>query len=411
MRTGSTSKSLIFFISFFLYIFPSNILAGDFPKVLTCVKTELNNFDLHIITLVNQGSDGKGEAYVDDKHFNLILNEGLWLGTSDLGTQFLILDKKTVKLVSGKTSWEGECFPSDDALMPLVETISRPLSVKIEILNKELHKLKSELALIEVENSRLIEKIENDVSYLDNSVNKVEIILEKGATTQAFVNSLTSTDDLSGDISTNPEEGSLAPGRYYFKLGESRENIISKLMLIQRANIGRAWLMRSKNIEIDNPRDLLILASIIEKETGKDSERQLISSVFQNRLKKNMKLQADPTVLYGMTEGKNILARSPTREELETKNPFNTYIIEGLPVTPISNPSVSSLFAAARPSKTDFLYFVSNGSGGHNFSKTYEGHKKGIEILLTRKKEQRSSKRKGSITYIRVPAAKPILLE
>ena len=124
-----------------------------------------------------------------------------------------------------------------------------------------------------------------------------------------------------------------------------------------------------------------------------------------------MKLQADPTVLYALTKGKNVLARSPTRQELERKSPYNTYVITGLPISPISNPSVSSLFAAARPSKTEFLYFVSNGGGGHSFSKTYEGHKKGIEILLTRKKEQSSAKKKGSITYIRIPIAKPILLE
>ena len=169
--------------------------------------------------------------------------------------------------------------------------------------------------------------------------------------------------------------------------------------------------MRSKGIEISNPRELLILASIVEKETVKDSEKQLISSVFQNRLKKKMKFQADPTVLYALTKGKNVLARSPTREELDRKSPYNTYVITGLPISPISNPSVSSLFAAARPSKTEFLYFVSNGGGGHKFSNTYEGHKKGIEILLTRRKEQSSSEKEGSITYIRIPIAKPIILE
>ena len=400
-----------FFIVFVFFSVCEKSLAENFPKVLSCVKSESNNFDLHILTLVSQPIDGKGEAYVDDKPFNLILDEGLWLGTSKSGTQFLILNNKKVKLISGKNTWEGECFPTDEALMPLIETVAKPLSLKIENLNEELYKLKSELALIEIENSKLIEKIEDNVTHLDKTGDKTEIILKGGSTSQAFVNLLNENPLFSGEIENVPEEGSLAPGKYFFKVGEKREKIISKLMLIQRANIGRAWLMRSKDIVINNPRELLILASIVEKETVKDSEKQLISSVFHNRLKKKMKLQADPTVLYALTKGKNVLARSPTREELEQKSPYNTYVITGLPISPISNPSVSSLFAAARPSKTEFLYFVSNGGGGHSFSKTYEGHKKGIEILLTRKREQSSAEKKGSITYIRIPIAKPILLE
>ena len=403
--------SKVFFTAFIFFSVYEKSIAENFPKVLSCVKSESNNFDLHIITLVSQPIDGKSEAYVDDKPFNLVFDEGLWLGTSRLGTQFLILDNKKVKLISGKNTWEGECFPTDEALMPLIETVAKPLSLKIETLNKELYKLKSELSLIEVENSKLIEKIEDNVTHLENKGDKAEIILEEGSTSQVFVNSLNKSPFFSGKIDNIPEEGSLAPGKYFFKIGEEREKIISKLMLIQRANIGRAWLMRSKDIQISNPRELLILASIVEKETVKDSEKQLISSVFHNRLSKKMKLQADPTVLYALTKGKNVLARSPTRQELERKSPYNTYVIAGLPISPISNPSVSSLFAAARPSKTEFLYFVSNGGGGHSFSKTYEGHKKGIEILLTRKKEQSAAKKKGSITYIKLPIAKPILLE
>ena len=109
-------------------------------------------------------------------------------------------------------------------------------------------------------------------------------------------------------------------------------------MLLQRANLGRAWLMRSRNTVLNSPRELLILASILEKETGNDSEKQLISSVFHNRLEKGMKLQADPTVLYGLTRGKDVIARSPTKAEINVNNPYNTYIVIGLPIAPISNP-------------------------------------------------------------------------
>jgi UPF0755 protein len=225
------------------------------------------------------------------------------------------------------------------------------------------------------------------------------------------VKRINSTKNLTGNIDFVPEEGSLATGKLFLKFGENREKVLSKIMLLQRANVGRAWLMRSRNTELKSPRELLILASILEKETVNDSEKQLISSVFHNRLAKGMKLQADPTVLYGLTMGKNIIARSPTKAEIKEKNPYNTYIVKGLPIAPISNPSVASLFAAARPSKTDFLFFVSNGNGSHRFSKSYDDHKEGIEILLTRKKEQRSVVKSGAMTYITLPPPKPVLLK
>ena len=385
--------------------------AEKFPKVLSCVKGESDDFTLHLVTLIEQNENGTGEAFVDDRSFKLVLDDGIWLGTSKKGTEFLILEDDKIKIISGKTNWEGVCFRSDDALTPLVKTVSQPLSIKIDSLTKELHKLKSELALIEIENSKLIEKIEDNISEEENFQEKVEIFLESGMTANSIVNKINSTENLTGFIDFVPEEGSLATGTMFFKFGENREKVLSKIMLLQRANLGRAWLMRSRNTILKSPRELLILASILEKETRNDSEKQLISSVFHNRLSKGMKLQADPTVLYGLTMGKDVIARSPTKAEIKEKNPYNTYIVKGLPIAPISNPSVASLFAAARPSKTEFLFFVSNGNGGHRFSKTYDGHKKGIEILLTRKKEQRQSTRTGAMTYITLPPSKPVLLK
>ncbi len=385
--------------------------ADKFPKVLSCVKGESDDFTLHLVTLIEQTEDGTGEAFVDDRSFKLVLDDGIWLGTSKKGTEFLILEDDKIKIISGKSNWDGVCFRSDDALAPLVKTVSQPLSVKIDSLTKELHKLRSELALIEIENSKLIEKIEDNISEEGNIQEKVEIFLESGMTANSIVNKINSTENLTGFIDYVPEEGSLATGKLIFKFGETREKVLSKIMLLQRANLGRAWLMRSRNTILKSPRELLILASILEKETGNDSEKQLISSVFHNRLSKGMKLQADPTVLYGLTMGKDVIARSPTKAEIKEENPYNTYIVKGLPIAPISNPSVASLFAAARPSKTEFLFFVSNGNGGHRFSKTYDGHKKGIEILLTRKKEQRQSTRTGAMTYITLPPSKPVLLK
>ena len=396
---------------FFILQASTESFADKFPKVLSCVKGETDDFTLHLVTIIEQNENGTGEAFVDNRLFKLVLDDGVWLGTSKKGTEFLILEDDKIKIISGKTIWDGVCFKSDDALTPLVKTVSQPLSIKIDSLTKELHKLKSELALIEVENSKLIEKIEDNISEEVNFQEKVEIFLESGMTSNSIVNKINSTENLTGFIDFVPEEGSLATGTLFFKFGENREKVLSKIMLLQRANLGRAWLMRSRNTILKSPRELLILASILEKETRNDSEKQLISSVFHNRLAKGMKLQADPTVLYGLTMGKDVIARSPTKAEIKEKNPYNTYIVKGLPISPISNPSVASLFAAARPSKTDFLFFVSNGNGGHQFSKTYDGHKKGIQILLTRKKEQRKSTRTGAMTYITLPPSKPILLK
>ena len=390
---------------------PSDGFSENFPKVLSCVKGESNDFKLHLVTVIEQNDQGTGKAFVDDRLFNLVLDEGIWLGTGEKGTEFLILENDKIKIISGKTNWEGICFRSDDALTPLVNSVSQPLSLKIEGLTSELYKLKSELALVEIENSKLIEKIEDIISNEQTFKEKVEIFFEDGMTSHAIVNMINSTEKLTGYIDYVPDEGSLATGKMFFKYGEDREKVLSKLMLLQRANLGRAWLMRSRNTVLKNPRELLILASILEKETGNDSEKQLISSVFHNRLSKGMKLQADPTVLYGLTMGKDVIARSPTKAEIKERSPYNTYIVKGLPIAPISNPSEASLFAAARPSKTEFLFFVSNGKGGHRFSKTYDGHKKGIEILLTRKREQNKSTKSGAMTYVTLPLVKPVLLK
>ncbi len=400
-------------ILFFIFIFqaPNESFSKSFPKVLSCVKGQSDDFDLHLVTIIDQNEKGIGEAFVDDKLFKLVLDDGIWLGTSEKGTEFLILEDASIKIVSGKTNWEGVCLRSDDALAPLVKKVSQPLSVKIKNLTKELHKLKSELALIEIENSKLIEKIEDNITDEQNVNQKVELFLEDGMTSNAIVNKINETENLTGYIAAIPEEGSLATGRLSIKFGEDREKVLSKIMLLQRANLGRAWLMRSRNTILNSPRELLILASILEKEAGNDSEKQLISSVFHNRLAKGMKLQADPTVLYGLTMGKDVIARSPTKAEIKENNPYNTYIVKGLPIAPISNPSVASLFAAARPSKTDFLFFVSNGNGAHRFSKTYDGHKEGIEILLTRKREQKRATKSGAMTYITLPPPKPVLLK
>ena len=140
-----------------------------------------------------------------------------------------------------------------------------------------------------------------------------------------------------------------------------------------------AWDNRDPDLPLKNALELLILASIVEKEAGNEEDKKKVASVFLNRLKKKMRLQSDPTVVYSLTKGREPLNRELNRSDLKTKSPFNTYKIDGLPPSPICNPSKSSIHAVANPIKTDFLFFVANGEGGHNFSKNLKQHNRFVK--------------------------------
>lgn len=140
----------------------------------------------------------------------------------------------------------------------------------------------------------------------------------------------------------------------------------------------QAWENRDDDLPVKNPEELLVLASIIEKETAIDEERAVVASVFVNRLRKGMKLQTDPTVIYALTEGNAELKRSLKRKDLQVDSPYNTYKYYGLPPKPICNPGAASIWAAAHPADTDYLYFVADGKGGHNFSRSLAEHNKSV---------------------------------
>jgi len=146
----------------------------------------------------------------------------------------------------------------------------------------------------------------------------------------------------------------------------------------QRLRINAAWESRTDGLPLANPEDMLILASIIEKETGLPQERRQVASVFINRLNRGMRLQTDPTVIYGVTKGEGILGRGLRRSELRKITPWNTYVIEGLPPTPIANPGAASLAAAVNPDQTDFVFFVADGTGGHAFATTLNEHNRNV---------------------------------
>ena len=183
---------------------------------------------------------------------------------------------------------------------------------------------------------------------------------------------------LDGEIDYIPDEGSLLPETYTFTKGEKRSVIVQKAMSSMQKKLQEIWNERDEALPYKSVKDLLVMASIIEKETGVGDERAKVSSVFINRLKKGMLLQTDPTVIYALTRGKEDLSRSLTRGDLQIDSPYNTYRYVGLPPTPICNPGEAAIWAAAHPEMTDYFYFVANGSGGHNFAKTLSEHNRNV---------------------------------
>jgi UPF0755 protein len=151
------------------------------------------------------------------------------------------------------------------------------------------------------------------------------------------------------------------------------------------------WERRSPDLPIKTPEQLVTLASIVEKETGKTEERTRVAAVFVNRLRQRMKLQSDPTIIYGLVGGKGALGRPIMRSEIEQPTPYNTYVIDGLPPGPIANPGRASLEAAASPARTKELYFVADGTGGHAFADTYDQHQKNVQRLRALEQQARGS--------------------
>jgi UPF0755 protein len=207
---------------------------------------------------------------------------------------------------------------------------------------------------------------------------RYRIALAEGVTSWQVVEALKAMDVLSGDVAEVPDEGSLAPDSYEVLAGADRAALLIKMQEKQALRIATAWESRQDGLPISSPEEMLILASIIEKETGVPEERGQVASVFVNRLNRGMRLQTDPTVIYGLTKGQGVLGRGLRQSELRGATPWNTYVIEGLPPTPIANPGAASLMAAVAPDATDFVFFVADGTGGHAFAVTLEEHNRNV---------------------------------
>ena len=175
------------------------------------------------------------------------------------------------------------------------------------------------------------------------------------------------------------EEGALFPSTYFYVYGTNSNIIINNMKKRMQSTLIEAWQTRDKDLDLNNYNDVLILASIIEKETSLNSEKSKIAQVFLNRLRINMKLQSDPTVIYGIESELGIKKKELTRNDLQHESSFNTYLIYGLPEGPICNPGKESITAVTNPSKGDLLYFVADGQGGHNFSSNYQKHLENVK--------------------------------
>ena len=209
---------------------------------------------------------------------------------------------------------------------------------------------------------------------------RYRVALAEGVTSWQVVQELNQIDILTGEVAV-PAEGSLAPDSYEVVPGAERAGLIDRMQSAQSRILAEAWANRADGLPLDSPEEALILASIIEKETGGAEERPQVASVFVNRLEQGMRLQTDPTVIYGITQGQGVLGRGIRQSELRAETPWNTYVITGLPPTPIANPGRASIEAALNPAQTDYLFFVArtlDPADGHNFAETLDEHNRNV---------------------------------
>lgn len=205
------------------------------------------------------------------------------------------------------------------------------------------------------------------------------LTLPEGLTTARMLELIRAEPNLAGEITIAAEEGELLPETYSYVKGDSRDSIVRRARLAMEKTLEEAWRQNRRKV-LKNRRQLLTLASIIEKETGVPEERADVAAVFINRLETGMKLQTDPTVIYALTKGKKDLSRPLYRKDLSVESPYNTYKYYGLPPGPICNPGREAIFAAVHPSDADYLYFVASGTGGHRFARSLKEHNRNVSL-------------------------------
>ncbi len=227
-------------------------------------------------------------------------------------------------------------------------------------------------------------------TIIEGKVVQHAFTIPEGLTSEQIVTRLAEVDFLAGNIREIPKEGTLLPETYNFPRGTTREQVIQRMQNAHRRAVQEVWDRRNADIPVRTPEALVTLASIVEKETGRPDERTRVAAVFVNRLRQRIKLQSDPTIIYGLVGGKGTLGRPIMRSEIEQPTPYNTYAIEGLPPGPIANPGRASLEAAANPARTKELYFVADGTGAHAFAENLAQHQQNVAKLRQFEQQVRS---------------------
>lgn len=207
---------------------------------------------------------------------------------------------------------------------------------------------------------------------------KRRITIAEGLTTSEVLGLIGADEGLAGDLPAGVGEGSLLPETYYFSLGDTRSSLVRRMRESMESALASLWEKRASDLAVETPEQALVLASIIERETGVAAERARVSAVFHNRLRRGMRLQSDPTVAYALTLGGAPLDRPLVKSDLRVESPYNTYLVNGLPPAPIANPGRASIEAALHPAPTHELYFVADGTGGHAFARTFPEHLRNV---------------------------------
>jgi UPF0755 protein len=228
-------------------------------------------------------------------------------------------------------------------------------------------------------------------TLMEGKVVQHAFTIPEGLTADQIVARVQENDVLTGQIMHIPVEGSLLPETYKFTRGTTRQQVIDRMQQSEKHALQEIWAHRDPYLPLKSPQELVTLASIVEKETAKPEERTRVAAVFINRLRRKMRLQSDPTIIYGLVGGKGLLGHPIQINEKNQPTPYNTYLIDGLPPGPIGNPGRASLEAVANPARTKELYFVADGTGGHVFSENYEQHQKFVAKLREREDEESES--------------------
>jgi UPF0755 protein len=204
------------------------------------------------------------------------------------------------------------------------------------------------------------------------------VTVPEGLTSREVLALVAEAEHLNGDLPPPPPEGSLLPETYHYERGDSAEGLVGRMEKAMQDALAELWAGRAEGLPLQTPEEAVILASIVEKETGVGAERPLVASVFYNRLKRGMPLQSDPTVIFALTKGEKELGRALTRQDWKVDDPYNTYQNAGLPPGPIANPGRDALAAVLNPDESEYLYFVADGTGGHAFAKTLAEHNRNV---------------------------------